>query len=115
MKKLRVAHYAQIPCQPFCVDVKDEEQAKFICDVLANQHLFLFEQGIIPDYCNVITVQQQNDEEETWEDYFNEDSEMDWGEYEYTYLSKEKEQNHSEKMLNDLDSESNNSILTFNI
>ena len=54
--KLQVRHYAQVPCEPFCVDVSDEVEAKKIKDVLADQHLFLFEQKIIPDYANSICV-----------------------------------------------------------
>ena len=52
--KLRVHHYPQVPCNPFIVDVADEQEAKKIMDVLAEQHLFLFANNIIPDYSNSI-------------------------------------------------------------
>lgn len=68
--KLRVCHYPQVPCEPFIVEVADENEAEKIVDVLASQHLFLFEQGIIPDYSNVIEVQMFEDNE--WVSYENE-------------------------------------------
>jgi len=91
--KLQVRHYAQVPCKPFCVDVKDEEEAKKIVDTLANQHLFLLEQNIIPDYSNAISVVMWDDElepdenSEKWTDYWNDDECMEWGEFEEEYLS----------------------------
>jgi len=36
MKKLRVAHYPQIPCKPFIVEVKDEEQAYLVSEKIIN-------------------------------------------------------------------------------
>lgn len=44
--KLRVSHYPQLPCKPFIVEVADEFEASKISNVLANQHLFLFENKI---------------------------------------------------------------------
>jgi hypothetical protein len=90
--KLRVNHYAQIPCEPFSVDVKDEEQANFIVNTLANQHLFLFDNGIIPDYANAICVVMWVDDcdgEGTagWTDYWNEEEMMDFDEFVEAYLS----------------------------
>ncbi len=91
-KKLQVRHYAQIPCKPFCVDVADEVEAKKIMDVLADQHLFLYEQRIIPDYSNTMSVvmwDENVDGEGTadWTDYWNEEESMDWDMFEETYLS----------------------------
>lgn len=83
--KLRVCHFAQVPCKPFIVEVKDEFEAKKIRDVLANQHLFLFENKIIPDYCNVITVDMYEDGE--WLDYWNEAEMMEFDEFEENYLT----------------------------
>jgi len=91
--KLRVYHIAQIPCKPFIVEVKDEAEAKKIIDVLANQHLFLLELNIIPDYCNAVGVemwdeQMEEDENgEKWTDYWNGDELMEWDEFEETYLN----------------------------
>ena len=86
--KLRVVHYPQVPCKPFTVEVKDENEALKICETLANQHLFLFDNNFIPDYCNVIIVQMY-DEEYGWVDYWNEEEEMDWDEMEI-YLNSQK-------------------------
>lgn len=91
--KLQVQHFAQVPCKPFCVDVKNEEEANFVTNLLANQHLFLFKEKIIPDYSNIITVvmwSEDIDGEGTvgWEDYWNEEEGMEWNEFESVYLIK---------------------------
>lgn len=90
--KLRVLHYAQIPCKPFIVEVKDEEQALFIKDALAKQHLFLFHNRIIPDYSNAIYVEMWDETFNEagiaeWVDYYNEEEEMDFYEITEKYLS----------------------------
>jgi len=91
-KKLRVSHYAQVPCKPFHVEVEDEYEAKRIQDILARQHLFLFENKIIPDYANIIVVTMWEEElepdenGEKWTDYFNEKLCMEWKEFEEEYL-----------------------------
>lgn len=54
--KLEVWHYPQIPCTPFKIPVKDEHEAYKIMTVLADQHNWLFEQNIIPDFSNNISV-----------------------------------------------------------
>jgi uncharacterized protein YdhG (YjbR/CyaY superfamily) len=85
--KLRVLHYPQVPCKPFIIDVKDEEQAFLISETLANQHLFLYDNGFIPDYANAITVEMWDENEQDWVDYFNEEEEMDFDEFVLTYLN----------------------------
>lgn len=69
--KFRVLHFAQIPCNPFIVEVSTREEANLIKEILANQHLFLFENKIIPDYANIIICEEFDDEidEETNEPY----------------------------------------------
>jgi len=90
--KLQVCHFAQVPCTPFIVDVTDEQDAYRIMNILARQHLFLEEEGIIPDYSNVICVRMWDDtlepdeNGEKWSDYWNEEECMDWDEFEVTYL-----------------------------
>lgn len=94
-KVLRVCHFPQVPCKPFIVMVKNEEEAHKIETVLVEQHQFLFEQNIIPDYSNGITVEMwDNDMEpdekgEKWTDYFNEEEDMEWDEFVDTYLKKD--------------------------
>lgn len=87
--KLRVLHFPNIPCKPFIIEVKDEIEAKKIIDVLAAQHLWLYENNFIPDYSNIIMVEMFDDSEkdmEEWENYWNEDELMEWDEFEQTYL-----------------------------
>ena len=92
--KLRVLHYPQIPCTPFFVDVKDEEQALLIRETLANQHLFLYDNNFIPDYSNMILVVMWDENSDgegmpDWVDYYNEEEEMGFDEFVETYLSAE--------------------------
>lgn len=92
--KLRVMHYAQVPCKPFIVDVSNEREAKKIMDVLADQHLFLLEQNIIPDYSNDILVVMWDENADgegnaDWVDYWNDEEGMDFDEFSETYLSNE--------------------------
>lgn len=89
--KLRVLHYPQIPCEHFFVDVKDEEQAYLIKNALADQHKFLFENNMIPDYSNVILVVMWDENSDgegnaDWVDYWNEAEQMEFDEYAETYL-----------------------------
>ena len=93
--KLRVVHYPQIPCTPFFVDVKDEEQAFLIRETLTNQHLFLFDNNFIPDYSNAICVLMWDEDSDgeglaDWVDYYNEEEGMDWDEFSETYFKDEK-------------------------
>lgn len=93
-KDLRISHYAQIPCKPFNFVLKYnsldnipiEVKAAEIINILANQHLFLGSNKIIPDFCNSIMVSVQNDEGE-WEDYYNDEENADWEDMEYLYLN----------------------------
>ena len=90
--KLRVLHYPQIPCKPFFADVKDEEQAHLVSEVLANQHLYLYDEGIIEDYSNIITVVMWEDDADgegngDWVDYYNDEEGMEFDEFVQTYLN----------------------------
>lgn len=96
--KLRVIHIPQVGSNAgfFEVAVKDEEQAAFTINLLAHQHLWLFENNLIPDYSNIITVEMYDEtiDEETgkpygWIDYWNDDEFMDWNELEETYFQTE--------------------------
>lgn len=92
--KLRVLHFPQIHCPPFFVDVKDEEQAYVVSEALANQHLFLYDNGIIGDYSNVISVVMWDENADgvgnpDWIDYYNEAEGMEFDEFAASYLSAE--------------------------
>jgi hypothetical protein len=89
--KLRVLHFPQIPCEAFFVDVKDEEQAYLISNTLADQHNFLFENNIIPDFSNAIQVVMWDEDADgegngDWVTYYNEAEMMEFDELAETYL-----------------------------
>lgn len=84
-KRLQICHYPQIPCVPFKVDVKDEFEALKIINTLADQHIFLFQQKIIPDYANVFIVQMFDETENDWIDYWNEEEGLNWDDFEAVY------------------------------
>lgn len=95
--KLRVIHFPQVGSDGyFEVEVKDEQQAHFTENLLANQHLWLYKNNFIPDYSNMICVEMYDEEidEETgepygWSNYYNEEEGMEWEEYVETYLTEE--------------------------
>jgi len=81
--KLRVVHIPQIPMKGFEVDVKNEREAYLIEQTLTNQHIFLLEENVIPDFSNVVCVEmwdEDSDGEGTpgWIDYWNEEESMEW-------------------------------------
>lgn len=89
--KLRVLHYPQIPCTPFFVDVKDEEQAYLIRETLANQHLFLFDNNMIDDCVNALQVVMWDENADgegnpDWVDYYNEAEDMEFDEIVEAYF-----------------------------
>lgn len=90
--KIRVCHYPQVPCQPFIVEVDNEREAYLIVETLALQHLWLFENNFIPDYCNAIIVEMWDDIDGEgdfgWVDYYNFLEEKDWEEFVQTYFEK---------------------------
>ena len=85
--RIRVCHYPQVPCDPFRVGVNSEWEAYLIVETLAKQHLWLYENKMIPDYCNAIIVEMW-DTEDGWVDYYNETEVMDWEEFVQTYFEK---------------------------
>lgn len=92
--KLRVLHYPQVGSgKVYIVEVADELQAYFTINLLADQHLFLFDNNFIPDYANVLLVQMWDDtyDEEGsvggWTGYYNEEEGMDWDDVEQYFES----------------------------
>lgn len=82
-KKLQIHHYPQIPCSPFCVDVKDEYEAIKIINTLADQHCWLFKSKFIPDYNNSFDVVMWDGSK--WVEYWNEEERMNWDDFETVY------------------------------
>jgi len=76
-KKLRVAHYPQVPCKPFLVEVKSLEEAKLISDTLANYDLFQFENRIKPDYANATVIEEYDEEAGEWVSWYDEETGID--------------------------------------
>jgi hypothetical protein len=80
VKRLRVVHIPQMGANDnasFTVEVDSEKEAKLVSDAIGNQHLWLFDNGYIPDYSNIIYVEVYEDDE--WLSY--EKDGMDWDEY----------------------------------
>jgi hypothetical protein len=74
-------------------DVGEEIEAKKIMEVLADQHLFLYDNNMIPDYSNTIIIVMwcdlDGDGDMGWGDYWNDAEQMDWHEYVETYLNEQ--------------------------
>ena len=85
--KLRVCHFPQIPCKPFIVYVSNEREAYLVEQALINQHCFLLDEKIIPDYSNIISVEmytgttEPNESDDDWITYFNDDEMLEWEEF----------------------------------
>ena len=77
MKKLRVNHFPQILCEPFEVPVKDLEEARKIMGTLADYDYFQYDNKIKPDYSNVTILEQWNEEDQEWEDWYDEETGID--------------------------------------
>lgn len=81
MAKLRVWHIPQIPCKAFHVEVSSPEDAIKILTTLANYDLFQLENNIKPDYSNAQGLEEWNEEEKEWEEWYSEEG-FDIKEYE---------------------------------
>ncbi len=81
--KLKLLHFPQVPCEPFVVDVENEQQALFAHKLIADQHDFLFRNNIIPDYSNSIMLEMYDEDADGegnggWVDYYNADENLSW-------------------------------------
>lgn len=84
-KRLQVHHYPQVTslCKAFCVEVENEYEAIKMVNALADQHIWLFQNRIIPDYANSFNVAMWDGSE--WVDYWNEKEQMNWEDFEAVY------------------------------
>lgn len=71
-KKYRLLHYPQTPSKPFIVESDDLDYLVKLQDVIARQHLFLYENKVIPDYTNSIIIEELIPEEYRTEEYSDE-------------------------------------------
>lgn len=88
--RIRVCHFPQVPCKPFIVEVENEKEAYLIEQALVNQHLWLYDNDFIPDYCNAITVDMWDENE--WVDYWNDSECMEWDEFKETYFENDNQE-----------------------
>lgn len=77
MKKLRVSHFPQIPCEAFVVEVQCIKEAKKISDILADYDLFQYENRIKPDYANATVVEGFDEEDQEWVSWSDEETGID--------------------------------------
>ena len=77
--QIRITHIPQVGCsKAFVTEVKNESEAHLLVNVLADQHLFLFDNKFIPDYANTLFVEMKTSE--GWQNYYNEPMDLDWDE-----------------------------------
>lgn len=80
MPKLRVWHIPQIPMKAFHVHVSSPEEAIKILNTLADYDIFQFENHIKPDYSSAQGLEEFNEEDHEWEEWYNDDG-LDIREY----------------------------------
>lgn len=73
MSKLRVWHIPQVPMKAFHVDVETPEEAIKVLDILADYDLFQFENRVKPDYCNAQGLEEWDEKEGAWCEWYSED------------------------------------------
>jgi hypothetical protein len=95
MKKIRVAHFPQVPCKPFIVEVRDLKEAKLIYDVLADYDEFQYKNRIKPDYCNATVIEEFDEESGKWVSWCDDETGIDDIDEYFEYISqKGAEKNH---------------------
>jgi len=74
-KKLRVVHNCQVGAldKLFYVDVNSPEEAWKIMNILWDYDIYQFENQIKPDYCNVTTLEEFDEETNEWFDWYDEE------------------------------------------
>jgi len=87
MKKIRVAHFPQVPCKPFIVEVRDLKEAKLIYDVLADYDEFQYLNRIKPDYCNATVIEEFDEESGKWVSWCDDETGIDDIDEYFEYIS----------------------------
>lgn len=80
MSKLRVWHIPQVPMKAFHVEVETPEEAIKVLDIFAQYDLFQFENRVKPDYCNAQGLEEWDEQEGNWCEWYSEDG-LDIEEY----------------------------------
>jgi hypothetical protein len=70
---LRIAHYPQVLCEAFYVDVATIDEALKIINVLANYDLFQYHNKIKPNYANMCVLEYYDEEEHDWLEWNDEE------------------------------------------
>jgi hypothetical protein len=91
-KKIRVAHFPQVPCKPFHVEAKNLEEARLITNTLANYDLFQFENRIKPDYANATVVEEFDEEEGEWISWSDDETGIDDIDEYFEYLKEQEDE-----------------------
>lgn len=93
--KLRIAHFPQIPCDPFYVDVSSIEDAYEKMKMLADYDAFQYEKRIKPDYANMTLLEEYDENEAEWMSWSIETDDMYFDDvYDYmSYMAEQNEQN----------------------
>lgn len=73
-KKLKFWWIPQIPGKAFEMDIKTLEEGALLMTAFANYDIFQYENNIKPDFCNAGGVQQFDEEEGEWFDWYDEES-----------------------------------------
>ena len=83
MQKLRIWWIPQIGANipRFIVEVNDLAQAKLLLDTLAVYDIFQLENNIKPDFANAGGLEVWNENDNDWEDWYDEETGMDFDEY----------------------------------
>lgn len=89
MAKLRVWHIPQVPMKAFHVDVETLEEAIKVLNILADYDLFQFENRVKPDYCNMQGLEEFDEQDGEWREWYSDDS-LDIREYAEEFERKER-------------------------
>jgi hypothetical protein len=73
-KKLRVWWIPQVPMNAFYVNVSSIEEGVKFMTVLADYDLFQYENNVKPDYSNVGGLQEYNEDEGEWVDWYDDET-----------------------------------------
>ena len=76
-KALRVWWIPQLPMEAFYKEVDSVEEGALLLETLAKYDLFQYEKNIKPDYANVGGLQEFNEDDGEWEDWYNNELDID--------------------------------------